>query len=490
MKKYHTQIALFLILVCVLIGSLLFSSCNTLGLDVHIIPSETPAITRTATPRPKITLTFAPTHTPTQPFHLDLPPSSLKGTQIRFWHPWQGDLARKTTQRVVEFNNTNPWGITVNFYAPGGPAMLVEAVNQSQIDGSLPNVVIAPSAMLSAWQGQYKNLINLDEYIDLQEYGLSDQELADFTPIIWQQDTLNGRRFGYPVQRDAYVLIYNQTWAQELGFSTPPSVPSQFQNQICGAKQALLKDDKSENDGTGGWVVRNDEGTTLSWMLTYQYDGFTALQEDQYAFNEEGAVRTFRFLRYLFDAGCSWNARNPSPYAYFATRQALVFSARLSELPDFRSSMAFYESPDEWIVLPYPSQEKDPITLVEGQSFGIFAASPEEQMASWLFLKWLNSPAYQAEILKDTGSYPVTTSVINELADYMAANPQWAGFVENQTKIQAMPNGIYWSRVRSTIADATWQLYQQSQIEDSSETVNLILTQLDLMIQELIGKAE
>ncbi len=488
MKKYHTQIALFVILICVLIGSFFFSSCDVLNIDVRVVPSGTATVSKSATPKPKVTLTFSPTSTPTQPYYLNVPASALKGTQIRFWYPWQGDLAWKTADRVVEFNNTNPWGITVNIYAPDGTAMLVEAVNQSLTDGTIPNVVIAPSAMLAAWQGEFENLINLDEYIDMQEYGLRDQELADFTPVIWQQDTLAGTRFGYPIQRDAYVLVYNQTWAEELGFPNPPVTPGQFQSQICSAKQALMKDTDSGNDGTGGWIVSNDEGTSLSWLLAFGYGGFSNLQKDIYQFEDQTAVQAFRYLRYLFDSECSWISRNPSPYAYFSTRHALVFSAKISDLADIRSNMAFRESTDQWIIIPYPGLEKEQITLVEGQSFGMFASSPEEQLASWLFMKWMNSADYQAQIVNQTGTFPVTTSVLEKLEAYGNSNVQWADFVAKQTTLQAMPNGAEWSRMRSVVADATWQLYQQAEVEDSSETMFQILNQLDQTILELIGK--
>jgi ABC-type glycerol-3-phosphate transport system substrate-binding protein len=488
MKKYNTQIALFVILVAVLLGSLFFSSCDVLNINVRVVPSATATVVKSATPKPKITLTFSPTYTPTQPYYLNVPASALKGTQIRFWHPWQGDLAWKTADRVVEFNNTNPWGITVSFYAPDGPAMLVEAVNQSLTDGTIPNVVIAPSAMLAAWQDEYENLINLDEYIDMQEYGLNDQELADFTPVIWQQDTLAGQRFGYPVQRDAHVLVYNQTWATELGFPYPPVTPGQFQSQICSAKQALLKDTDTGNDGTGGWIVSNDEGTTLSWLLAFGYDGYSNLQQDIYQFEDSTAVQAFRFLRYLFDNECSWISRNPSPYPYFASRQALAFSAKLSELADIRSNIAFTESTDQWIVIPYPGEQKEQITLVEGQSFGMFASSPEEQLSSWLFMKWMNSPDYQAQIINQTGTFPITTSALANLESYGKVNTQWAAFVQGQTAIQTIPNGADWSRVRSVVADATWQLYQQAEVEDTTEAMSQIFNELDNTILELTGK--
>ena len=467
-----------------LICGFLLSACD--GLQISVQPfTGTPGPTATRTPKPKVTLTPQSTATATLPAYLNIPESSLKGVQIRFWHPWQGDLYWQTADRVVEFNNTNPWGITVNFYAPGGTTALLEAVQDSLDDNSEPNVVIAPSSYLAAWQSEHKNLINLDDYIYHSEYGLIPQEITDFYPAIWQQDMLDGRRFGYPVERDAYVLVYNKTWADELGYATLPNTPAQFQNQVCSANEALREDDDPQNDGTGGWIVSNNEGEALSWLLAFDYEGMPKLYQDEYRFMEASSIRAFRYLRYLFDSECSWNSRNPSPYEYFAQRNAIAVSATLSELPQIQQSMQFYESKDTWDILPYPGQNKEQIILTEGLSFGIFAASPEEQMASWLFIQWMNSAEYQAEIIQATSTLPVTKSAVAETAVFQKSLPQWADILDDMDIIQGMPNGSQWNIARSILADANWQLYQQADIEDSSEAMGQILNQLDLTIREL-----
>jgi multiple sugar transport system substrate-binding protein len=473
---------------CVLLCSLLLPACDVLNITVQTVPSATVEATRTGTPRPKVTLTPQPSATPTIPFYLDIPESALQGVQIRFWHPWQGDLAWQTADRVVAFNNTNPWGITVNFYAPDGTTETIKSIQDSLQDNTQPNVVIASSSYLAAWQAEYKNIINLDDYINSMEYGLTAQEMADFYPAIWQQDKLEDRRFGFPIQRDAYVLVYNQTWAEELGYATLPTTPAQFQNQICSANKAIQNDDDPQNDGTGGWIVRSDEGETLSWLLAFEYEGLPNLYQDQYQFMQASSIRSFRFLRYLYDSQCSWSARNPSPYEYFAKRQTLAFSARLSELPDIQTSMEFNESSDQWTIIPYPGQEKEEILLAEGQSFAMFAGSAEEQMASWLFMKWMNNAEYQAEIIQATSGLPITKSVLDETTAFQKSIPQWANIIDDLDNLQAMPNGSQWNKARSVLVDANWQLYQQAEIKDTSEAMSLILNQLDLTINELIGK--
>ena len=480
-----------LLLFTILLVSLLLSSCNVL--DSYLatpVPSATAVVQITNTPQATSTPTEEPTVTPTQAFYLNVLPSDLQGTQIRFWHPWQGLLAGQTAARIVEFNNSNPWGIMVTFYEPGGTANLIESVEASLLDATWPNVVIAPSATLANWQGEYKNLTNINDYIALSDNGLTEAQIADFNPVIWQQDVIDGRRFGYPVQRDAYVLVYNQSWANEIGYEPTPETPAQFQNQVCSAGKVNLSDEDAANDGTGGWIVNNENPVLLSWLMGFEYNGLDKLKADEYQFLDPTSVRAYRFLRYLFDSECSWNARVSPPYDYFANRQAIAFSATLSEIPDIDFAMKYSGNTDNWQILPYPESEKNQVIFTEGQSFAIFAATPQEQMASWLFMRWLNSAEYQAEIVEASSTLPISTSAMEQLKGYQAQHPHWTQGLEYMDKLVAMPNGTNWLKARSVLSDSGWQLYQQAEIDNSTLAVTEIFSQVDQMISELIKRDE
>jgi multiple sugar transport system substrate-binding protein len=454
------------------------------------LPSATAVVQLTDTPQATPTPTIEPTITPTQAFYLNVLPADLQGTQIRFWHPWQGTLATQTATRIVEFNNSKPWGVTVTFYEPGGTADLISSVEESLSDATWPNVVIAPSSTLASWQGEHKNLTNINDYIGLPDNGLSEEQIADFNPLIWQQDVLDGRRFGYPIQRDAYVLIYNKSWANEIGYETTPEAPAQFQNQVCSAGKVNLTDEDTTNDGTGGWIVNNEYPVLLSWLVGFEYNGLEDLQADEYQFLDPTSVRAYRFLRYLFDSECSWNARVSPPYEYFANRQSIAFSAALSEIPAIDFAMKFSGNTDDWLVLPYPESNKNKVIFTEGQSFAIFAATPQEQMASWLFMRWMNSAEYQAEIIEGSSTLPISTSVMEELKGYQAQNPHWTQSLEYMDDLTAMPNGVNWLEARSVLSDSGWQLYQQAEIENSTLAVTEIFSQVDQMISELIDREE
>jgi multiple sugar transport system substrate-binding protein len=491
MKKTERKQLFKLLVSITLLLSITLTSCDVLQMYIPTaVPSATAVVQLTKTPAPSSTPTLEPTATPTQAFYLNVLPSDLRGTQIRFWHPWQGTLATQTASRIVEFNNSNPWGITVTFYEPGGTANLIESVEASLLDATWPNVVIAPSATLANWQGEYKNLTNINDYIAMSENGLTPEQIADFNPVIWEQDVIDDRRFGYPIQRDAYVLVYNKSWANEIGYETLPETPAQFQNQVCAAGKVNLSDEDTANNGTGGWIVNNQNPVLLSWLISFEYNGLEELRANNYKFLDSTSVRAYRYLRYLFDSECSWNARVSPPYDYFANRQTIAFSAAISELPDIDFAVKYGGSTDDWLVLPYPESEKNQVMFTEGQSFAIFAATPQEQMASWLFMRWMNSAEYQAEIVEASSTLPISTSAMEALKGYQVQNLHWTQSLQYMDKLVAMPNGANWLEARSVLSDSGWQLYQQAEVENSTLAVTEIFSQVDQMISELMDKEE
>jgi ABC-type glycerol-3-phosphate transport system substrate-binding protein len=53
-------------------------------------------------------------------------------------------------------------------------------------------------------------------------------------------------------------------------------------------------------------------------------------------------------------------------------------------------------------------------------------SSPEEQLAAWLFIKWLSEPEPQATWASSTGYFATRQTAADLLADYFAENPTYA----------------------------------------------------------------
>jgi len=63
---------------------------------------------------------------------------------------------------------------------------------------------------------------------------------------------------------------------------------------------------------------------------------------------------------------------------------------------------------------------------IYGASQSIFVSTPEEQLAAWLFNKYLSEAEQQAMWASSTGYFATRQSAVDAMADYMAENPTYA----------------------------------------------------------------
>lgn len=409
--------------------------------------------------RPPLSLS-RPTATPTPPPHLQIDPEDLKGTTIRFLHPWAGDTGRQMQSLVNEFNQTNVWGITVQSKTTGSAGALYDLVIDGLESDRLPNLVAAPFEHLLAWRQDDNVVIVLNDYINSPQWGLQSKEIEDFFPAFWKQDQVGGRQIAIPAQRNLYLLFYNQSWAEELGFESPPFTPEDFMVQVCAATRANLYDDQRQNDGSGGWIIDNTSTTVLSWILAFEPEMLARIEDNDYRFNSPMVIQSFAFMRQLIDQQCAWTNRSPTPYEPFARRRALIYTGSLQDLMPQAVTSSRLDSQDQWIVLPYPGNEENPVLLESGFSYAMLVASPEEQLASWLFLRWLILPRHQAALIETSATLPLSASTADLLADFAKKYPQWQQALEWTALAKPAPRQPSWRIVRSILEDAAWQSFQ------------------------------
>ncbi|HJS19323.1 MAG TPA: extracellular solute-binding protein, partial [Anaerolineales bacterium] len=375
---------------------------------------------------------------------------------------------------VAKFNAENEWGIVVNAQGKTNYAELFSQVNAALEDGSNPDMVIALPDHAFGWDAR---VVDLNPYVSDPIYGLSADDILDFPPVIWDQENVDGKRFGVPAQRSARFLLYNQTWARELGFEFPPATSAEFERQACAANKALAADDNPDNDALGGWLIDTNPSTPLSWMLAF---GGSAQEEDGYRFLTPGNIAAFKFVKILQQKGCAWV---PSPdlsvYDRFAARQALFATASLEELSE--QSRAFFTSgsQDEWTVLPFPGDEQDAF-VVNGSSYVMFESDDVTQLAAWLFMRWMLSADNQVGWVQSTGLFPLRASTMNLLADYSADHPQWAAAVEMLPDGELTPQLASWRVVRTMLGDGFRDMFDTIRHPDLTDgQVPLILRQMD-----------
>jgi ABC-type glycerol-3-phosphate transport system substrate-binding protein len=430
-----------------------------------------------STPKPPAIKTRVPTNIPAAVSRLGVETEALNGLVVDVWHPWYEAPARLFEAQVDEFNNSNPWGIQVRAKSLQNYSELYAQTSVAVHGPDRPDVVIGLPEYAVEWHA-LEAVLDLNPYVSDPLYGLSGPEIADFPSVFWEQDQVGEVRLGMPAQRTARFLLYNRTWAEELGFDSPPVTAIEFQEQACKANQSMRSDEDPQNDGKGGWLIDAHPITNLSWLLAF---GGGAQEEQGFRFLRPENIDATRFVKGLAEEGCAWSTRDHQPLSQFVERLALFATASLEDLPDLARAFASAGSRDQWTVLPFPGSENS-VLVVYGASHILFESNDADQLAAWLFVRWLLSPENQADWVNSTGLYPLQASTMGLLADYVAGHPQWAEAVELIPQGQITPQLATWRTVRVALGDGFNFMFR---VDTPVGQVPAILSQLDAIVTDL-----
>ncbi|MEP6896142.1 MAG: extracellular solute-binding protein, partial [Chloroflexota bacterium] len=448
--------------IALLVFSILLVSCGPVtAIGTNTPPGATEKASVKNTPTPTVS-------------KLNVKKEALRGVQVKVWHPWFGAQASLFESQVAQFNKTNEWGIVVSAEGKENYSELYAQTTNALKNASNPQVVIALPEYALGWGDK---VIDLNTYLNDPDYGMSALEISDFANAVWLQDEVDGKRYGVPAQRTARFILYNQSWARELGFLAPPKTSADFEQQACAAHAALGKDADPNNDALGGWLIDTDAMTALSWMLAFNGG---AQEEKGYRFLTPGNIASFKYLKLLQQKSCAWIPSSDSPvYDRFAARQALFSTGDLEDL--IAQSRAFLTagSKDEWTVLPFPGTEQQAL-VVYGSSFVMFESDDTTQLASWLFMRWMLAPDIQGRSVQSTGLFPLRSSTMDQLTSYGADHPQWAEAVKLLPGAKITPQLASWRLVRLMLGDGFSDMFDTIRHPDITDgQVPVILKQMD-----------
>lgn len=455
----------------------IFFAFITVGLLLSAC-QPSPVLTAAEKPTATATKRIAPTATPIPESLLDVDEADLDGVEIEVWHAWFGASAALFDLQVAEFNEENPWGIKVSATSHGNYFLLFNDLTAALESTERPHVIVALAEQLPLWDAE-DALADLTPYVNDPIWGMSKADLSDFPSVFLEQEQIEGRWLGLPAQRTARFLVYNQTWGQELGFDAPPVNFDDFSEQACAANQQMRTDETTDNDGKGGWIVDDSSFSVLSWMLAF---GGGPLEEGKYRFLEQENINTFKAQKELYDQGCSWVSSADTPYEQFALRSALFITASMEEFSDISRTMISFENIDEWTVIPFPGTEQSGL-VAYGSSYALLETDDAEELASWLFLRWMLSSENQARWVKSTGLFPLRVSTLSELSEYRDANPQWSASVDLIRDLQIQPQVTSWRQVRPILGDGFAHIFR---VDTQAGSVAAILAEMGSAVSEMI----
>ncbi len=415
------------------------------------------------------------------------PPVDVSGTSIQFWHVYgEGDPRNEAVIAFVDdFNATNEYGITVEALDQGQHSDLEDKINAGIQSGDLPHVTQAYTSGLKNWDS-VDLVVDLNQFVNDKTYGLTEEQIADIYPGVFELAvSSDGARLGWPLSQSANAMVYNITWAKELGFDSAPTTPEELKAQLCAAAEANKTDDNPDNDGGTGMVWFPSASNFLSFLHAY---GGTELNADgtAYQFNTPEAKAAALYVNDLRDSGCTFETESyPNPEQ--GQRLALVTLSSTSGLKYYGYAFADAENDDEWSFLAFPGPDGGQGVDAFTQTIGIFKSTTEQELASWLFIKYLTSPENQAKWVKASDYLPTQFSVEPMLVDYIANVPQFQSTLALAALGQGEPEAYpAWYSVRRAVDDAAAMMYAA----ETEAEIDTILAELDVTAAELIAELE
>ena len=482
-KKINILLVLQLTLLVIIVVA-----CEFIAVGQPVV-SPTTSLINTIHPATltAISASVKPSATPA-PDPMGIPWSDLEGIELEFWYVWDLAVPGEGINVIVDkFNQENDWGIKVKAVDQGltlDPLYTIEIALQ---EGVVPDVMISDAVHLAGWY-RAGLLADLNLFVDDPAVGLTDSIQNDFYPGIFESFTLDGDiRPGIPFTQTIQVLYYNQTWAGELGFSSPPGSFMELKDQVCAASVAIKERTGNTRELAGGLLMYPDAANITSWI--YAYKGMI-LDPDKgyYEFSSQEVYDVALDWIELGQDGCGYMISGyPNPIAreiefeIFNQRDALVVMNSSQSMDQINMNANHTGRPDDWIMLPFLGPLGSKAVTANIQSGAIFNTSPEEELAAWLFLKYLTSPEVQAEWIQYSDYYPIRKNTLNLIRDYMTDNPHWSQGLNLLEYGQTDPLHPSWEIVRQAVGDAFEDLFEKNPGE-----ISKLLEMLDQTAAELV----
>lgn len=436
------------------------SRAITAWLLLSFLVSCVPAHLPTVTPTAKASLTSTPfpsplpSLTPSPTSAIQLNEEQLRGVTIRFWHPYSGELGATFERLAGEFSRQNPWNLSVISESVNGIDLLDERMKAALDQGNLPHLVIVPLYQALEWNQNRSILVDWTVYSEDILWGMPASEKLLFYPNLWEASVVQGHRWGIPARRVAQLLLYNASWAKELGFKAAPKTSTEFQQQACAIG---LDGGQNEVNSPRGYLFTHDYPTVLAWLMAFGAQ-ITQSEPQSYQLKSAEVQSAMVFLRKLFEQECTLYVADLDPIDAFVQRKALIVPAHSAQLQLVDQAMQNASNRDRWTVLLFPTANGEGSTVLYGTDFILLRSSEREELAAWLFVRWLLEKETQQRLAVETLALPLRRDVGEALQNDMSVPPDFRAALKYLPLGVNEPLWASWDKVRWAVGDSSRQL--------------------------------
>ncbi len=409
-----------------------------------------PPLARSPTPPPTVLPTVEPT--PTTPGIETLDPT---GIEVHLWHSMTGDREAALWAIADQFEQTNAYDIQVRVEFHHA---LHKETLAAIAAGTPPDLIVAPCEQIIEY-ASLDAVVSLGQYMESSEYGLTALEKSDIWPAVLGGGCIPdpaGQSLGLLFDSQMVVMFYNAEWLEQLEAEAPPRTWDEFRI-LCNAA-------RDTNSRTWGYAAEVDGSILVNWILGL---GGTLDDPDtgQVMLDSSEAMASLSVLQDLLRDECAYCVSEPgSNLDDFSSQTVLFTFGTTARLRDYvgqtRNEDGFTF---EWDIAAVPHLTEAPVVGVQGSMLSILRTTPQQQLAAWLFLKWLLQPRSDAQWVVASGALPMlrSTKYMSQVQTYIDEHPQYATACELQAYAQAEPALPHWGSIRSLLDTAAATVCQQ-----------------------------
>jgi len=276
-----------------------------------------------------------------------------------------------------------------------------------------------------------------------------------------------------------------------MGFQSPPENYADVYEQSCASTRPSQDNLEDSKEHSGGLVLYPDAANITSWIYAYEGSLFDG-DSGKYQFTS----REFREVGMdwvtLLQDGCGLMITGyPNPMAqeieieWFNNRGALMIMGSSNDFHMIHTGANKTGRADDWTMIPFVGPDGDKAVTAEIQSVVVFNSTPKEELAAWLFLKYLISPETQAEWAQNSNYYPVRKGASRFLREYRIDNPHWSEGYYLLRYTQANQLHQSWEVIQQAVGDAF-----EAILLNPPEEMTALLKQLNQMATELLSYIE
>ncbi len=364
------------------------------------------------------------------------------GQTVVYWHQYSDDSSQANTMAALieDFNSSNEYGITVEAHHQGHYGNIEDLMNTAILAGELPNLAAGYANAVAGWANEGV-VVDINLLLNSPAWGIAADEQANLNFNLLDVNQLDfapfyGMRVAWANQNSLNVFYTNLDIVEALGFERRvPATLAEFEEISCAAGASEMYQ---------GYPL--DTGTSHFESFVAAHGGAIFDSEaGDYIFESAEVVAAMELFTRMLDNDCAYlfaeRYQNTGDFSIGITPFAAGSSAGI---PFITWDAAAAEMTDEWVVSAFPGADGVGNTIqLFVPSQAILTASPEAEVATWLFVKYLAGSDAQLAWSGATGYFSIRNDIEVTEADFTEPRMPYARFVEVQGILQDESVSVY-----------------------------------------------